>query len=34
MMIEQAMKAHKVIPDPDLECILEVDQTVRKQLMG
>ena len=33
IMIEQAMKSHNAIQNPDMECILEVDRDVRKQLM-
>lgn len=33
VMIEQAMKSHKVIPNPDLNAILRVDHSVRRQLM-
>jgi len=33
VMIEQAMKSHKVIQNPDLNTILRVDHSVRRQLM-
>jgi len=33
IMIEQAMKSHKAIQDPDLNTILRVDHSVRRQLM-
>jgi len=33
VMIEQAMKSHKAIQNPDLNTILRVDHSVRRQLM-
>ena len=33
VMIEQAMKSHKTIQNPDLNTILRVDHSVRRQLM-
>jgi len=33
IMIEQAMKSHKAIQDPDLNTILRVDHSIRRQLM-